>query len=69
MGVQSRDGKRRMLLVNKRDRDIEILVAGAAGARQDYVDLTTKFDPPSSAKVEGEKITLRGLAVVVVTLP
>ena len=42
---------------------------GRAGARQDYVDLTTKFDPPSSAKVEGEKITLRGLAVVVVTLP
>jgi hypothetical protein len=69
MGVLTRDGKRRMLLVNKRDRDIELTVPGVAGARQEYVDQTTKFDPPGSAKLEGEKVTLRGLGVAVVTLP
>jgi len=33
------------------------------------VDATTKFDPPGSQKVDGEKLTLRGLGVAVVTLP
>ena len=58
-----------MLLVNKRDRDIELTVPGVAGARQDYVDLTTEVRPAGLAKVEGDKVTLRALAVVVVTLP
>ena len=69
MGVLTRDGRRRMLLVNKRDRDIELAVPGAGGARQEYVDQTTKFDPPASAKVDGDKVTLRGLGVAVITLP
>jgi hypothetical protein len=69
MGVLTRDGKKRILLVNKRDRDIELPVPGVAGARQDYVDLTTKFDPPASGRIEGDKVTLRALGVVVVTLP
>ena len=33
------------------------------------MDQTTKFDPPAQAKLEGDKITIRGLGVVVVTLP
>ena len=69
MGVRTRDGKRRILLVNKRDRDIELMVPGAAGARQEFVDLTTKFDPPASARLEGEKVIVRALAVVAITLP
>jgi Glycosyl hydrolases family 39 len=68
MGVVTRDGKRRLLLVNKRDRDLELVVPGASGGRQDYVDQSTKFDPPSSAELEGDLVRLRGLAVVVVTL-
>jgi hypothetical protein len=69
LGFLTRDGKRRLLLVNKRDRDFELVVPGAAGGRLDFVDQTTKFDPPSSAKLEGDKLTVRGLAVAVVTLP
>jgi hypothetical protein len=69
MGVLTRDGKRRILLVNKRDRDIEVTVPGVAGARQDYVDPSTKFDPPASAKVDGDKVLLRALGVAVITLP
>ncbi len=69
MGVVTRDGKRRLLLVNKRDRDFELVVPGASGGRQDFVDQTTKFDPPSSVKLEGDKLKVCGLAVVVVTLP
>jgi len=33
------------------------------------VDQTTAFDPPGAAKLTGEKLTLNGLAVAVVTLP
>jgi hypothetical protein len=69
MGVVKSDGKRRLLLVNKRDRDIELTVPGAAGGRLEFVDATTKFDPPGSRKVDAEKLTLRGLGVSVVTLP
>jgi len=69
MGVVTRDGKRRILLVSKRDRDIEVTVTGAAGARQDYVDLSTKFDPPASVKVDSDKVLLRALGVAVITLP
>ena len=63
------DGKRRILLVNKRDRPFDITVSGATGGQEDYVDQTTGFDPPASAKLTSEKITLDGLAVAVVTLP
>ncbi len=69
LGVVKPDGKRRLLLVNKRDREAALAVAGAAGGRIDFVDATTKFDPPGSQKLEGDVVALRGLAVAVLTLP
>jgi len=63
------DGKRRILLINKRDRPFEITVPGATGAQEDYIDQTTNFDPAASVKLTSEKITLNGLGVAVVTLP
>ena len=69
LAVVKPDGKRRILLVNKRDRPFEINVPGATGGQEDYMDQTTGFDPPGSAKLTGEKITLNGLSVAVITLP
>jgi hypothetical protein len=69
LAVVKPDGKRRILLINKRDRPFDITVPGATGGQEDYVDQTTAFDPPGSAKLTGEKLTLNGLAVAVVTLP
>ena len=63
------DGKRRILLVNKRDRPFDITVPGGTGGQEEYVDQTTGFDPPASATLASEKITLGGLSVAVVTLP
>ena len=57
-----------MLRASGRDRPFDIAVTEATGG-QDYVDQTTGFDPPASAKLTSEKITLGGLAVAVVTLP
>jgi len=69
MAVVKPDGKRRILLVNKRDRPFEITVPGATGAQEDYIDQTTNFNPAASVKLTSEKITLNGLGVAVVTLP
>ena len=69
LAVVKPDGKRRILLINKRDRPFEITVPGATGGQEDYVDQTTGFDPPASVKLTSEKITLNGLGVAVVTLP
>jgi hypothetical protein len=69
MGVVKPDGKKRLLLVNKRERDMTLAVAGAAGGRVDFVDASTGFGPPGSQKLDGEGFALHGLAVAVVTLP
>ena len=64
----SRDNQRRLLLVNRRNRDIEITVPQAGGAIIQYVDQTTGFHPPASAKLAGDAVRLGGYAVAVVEL-
>lgn len=63
------DGKRRVLLVNKRNRKFDVTVAGASGGRLDYVDQTTGFRPPATITMRGETLSLGGYSVAVVTLP
>jgi len=62
-------GKRKILLVNKRDRNFAVAVAGAAGGTLEVVDVATKAQPPKEVKLAAEGFTLCGLAVAVVTLP
>jgi hypothetical protein len=66
--VMTRDGKHRLLLVNKRDRALDITVPGATGGQEDVVDQTTAFNPPTSSKLNGDTITLNGFGVAVITL-
>jgi hypothetical protein len=69
-GVLTREGgKRRLLLVNTRDRAFTVSLPAAKGGQMDYVDQTTGSAPPASRKVDGETVTLGGYAVAVVTLP
>jgi hypothetical protein len=62
-------GGRRVLLVNKRDRSLEIFLPGAAGGREEFVDQMTAFQPPASMRLVSDKLILSGFAVAVVTLP
>jgi len=64
----TRDGNRKLLLVNQRDRDFDLTIPGGSGAQVMYVDQTTGFQPPATAHMNGEQTTLHGLAVAVVTL-
>ena len=52
LAVVKPDGKRRILLVNKRDRPFDITVSGATGGQEDYVDQTTGFDPASIGETD-----------------
>jgi hypothetical protein len=69
MGAVKPDGKRRLLLVNKRNRPFEVTLPGAGGGQVARVDQTTAAQPPASARLDGEVVTLGGFAVAVVTLP
>jgi hypothetical protein len=63
------DGKRRVLLVNKRNRTFDVSITGANGGQEDYVDQTTAFHPPATAKLDSDSLKLAGYSVAVITLP
>jgi hypothetical protein len=67
-GFVTRDGSRKLLLVNKRDRSFEVSVPGGKGAEVRYVDQTTGFQPPAVSHLNADQVTLQGLSVAVVTL-
>ena len=69
LAVVKADGKRRILLVNKRNSRSMLRYLAQPEDQEDYVDQTTAFDPPASAKLTSDTLTLNGLSVAVVTLP
>jgi hypothetical protein len=68
-GFVTRAGKHKILFVNKRDRTFEISVSAAAKGQMEVVDQTTSSNSPASTQLNDDWVTLRGLAVAVVTLP
>ena len=69
LGVLAREGKRRLLLINKRNRTLEISIPGISNSQEQYVDVTTGLHPPPSIKLDSDIIKLAGFGVAVVTLP
>jgi hypothetical protein len=69
MGVVTKDGKKRVLLVNKRDRPMKVGIAGCSGGTQVYADQTTGFQPPAATRLISDDVTLNGYSVSAVTLP
>ena len=68
LGFITRDGSRKILLVNKRNRDFDLTMP--APAKQiERVNQITKGNPPATETPTGEKVQLHGLEVAVVTLP
>jgi len=68
LGFVTRDGKHKLLLINKRNRSMEVSIPGGNGAEMAYVDQSTGLKPPAVAHLSGDQTTLQGLAVGVVTL-
>ena len=69
MALLTRNHRRRVLLINKRNRPINVSIPGAAGGQEEFVDVTTAFQPPLSANLSSDKVTLGGFAVAAITLP
>lgn len=67
--VIGRDGRHRILLVNRRNAPATIAVPDAAGATVTYVDETTGSRPPATRRLDANTVALNPLAVAVVELP
>ena len=67
-GFVTRDGKHRLLLISKRDREIAVSLANAAGTTAVIVDQTTQGGPPRVETLGGGPFRLPGYGVAVVTL-
>jgi hypothetical protein len=63
--VVKSNGKRKLLLINKRDRDFDLAMPEQP-AQVAAVDQTTKGAPYTTSKPSGKALRLRGLAVAVV---
>jgi hypothetical protein len=69
MPVITRDGEKRVLLVNKSQKAMQVELPGATGGETQYVDQSTKSDAPQKAHLDSDKISLNGFSVAAVTLP
>ncbi|PYX35133.1 MAG: hypothetical protein DMG81_18655 [Acidobacteria bacterium] len=69
MPVITKNGKKRVLLVNKSQNAMDVQLAGASGGQLEYADRTTGFDPAKKTYVNSDKISLNGFSVAVTTLP
>jgi len=67
LGTVNLKGEHKLLLVNKRDRDMELKLPSRAN-NVEYVDQTTKGEAHGRHSPAGDKFTLHGLGVAVVTL-
>lgn len=67
LGFIGQEGEHKLLLVNKRDREVEVTLPQAARAVE-FVDQTTKSSEPASRSMGGRTYALGGLAVAVLTL-
>jgi hypothetical protein len=68
-GFVARDGERKLLLVNRRNRNFDLSIPESSGGEVMYVDQTTGSHPPATSHLDADQVTLRGLGVDVVTLP
>ncbi len=67
LGFITRDGDHKLLLVNKRNRDFDVKLPEPAEQVQ-FVDQTTKANPPETRSLKAATCTLHGLGVAIVTL-
>jgi len=62
------DGSRKLLLVSKRDRVINLTLSGFSGATVSVVDKTTAGGKPRLETLDGETYCMPGFAVAIVTI-
>lgn len=66
---QTREGKRKLLLISKRSQSIDLSLPGFAGATVEVVDQTSAGRAIRTEKLNKEQYQLPGFAIAVITLP
>jgi hypothetical protein len=64
-----RDGTRKLLIVNKRNRSFSLQIPGAKGTREAHADLATGANPPASSTLTSDTLLLGPFCVAVLTFP
>ncbi len=67
-GFLTADGRRKLLLINRRARPAVMALAGERGARETFVSQQTGSNPPGTTRLAHDSIVLGGFEVAVVTL-
>lgn len=67
-GFVTRDGKRKILLINKRNLPAQLALPGAGGSHEEYVNQETGFRGIGEATLVGDQMALSALEVAVITL-
>ena len=67
LGFIGRNGEHKLLLINKRNRDIDVKLDGRA-KRIEFVNQDTKGGPPKKENASGDSVKLKGFEVAAVTL-
>jgi hypothetical protein len=68
MPVITKNGEKRILVVNKSQNPMEVQLTGTSGSQMEYCDQTTGFDPAKKISMSSDKISLNGFSVAVLTL-
>lgn len=69
LAFRTREGGKRILLVNETSGDARAEVKGARGGREEHVDAISKGSHATLQAVSSDEIILHGFAVMIVTLP
>jgi hypothetical protein len=64
----TRDGSRRVLLINKRAHPVDIKLSDSKGAMEQHVDLLTGPNPVVSRPLDSDVVHLEGFSVMVLKL-
>ena len=68
-GFVNAEGKRKVLLVNLRNNDVDVRIPGSKGGSEQFVDEVTGENPPRTESLGNETVSLKGFSVTVVNLP
>lgn len=62
------NGARKLLIVNERNRDAIVTLAGARDSMERHVDMASGAEPAAESRLNSDHVHLGGLSVMVVTL-
>ena len=68
-GFVGQNGRRWILIINKRYKDVDIFVVGATGGRMLIVNEASGFGPATEVTLELSHITLTPYAVAIIHMP